>query len=75
MSSWRTGIVHFWDPDKGQGMIIDSEDGDFIFVHYSAIESQEKYKNLIRNQRVEFQTYKNIYSEKVRKVKVIQEAL
>lgn len=70
MSAWKAGKVHFWDPDKGTGMILDTEDGDFFFVHYSAIDSKKKVKNLKRNQEVKFQTYKNAYSEKVQKLRV-----
>ena len=70
MSAWKAGKVHFWDPDKGTGMILDTEDGDFFFVHYSAIDSKKKVKNLERNQEVKFQTYKNAYSEKVQKLRV-----
>lgn len=46
MSAWKAGKVHYWDPDKGTGMILDTEDGDFFFVHYSAIESKNEHKDL-----------------------------
>ena len=70
MSAWKAGKVHYWDPDKGTGMIIDSEDGDFFYVHYSAIDDDSGFKNLNVNENVQFKTYKNAYSEKVSKVKI-----
>jgi cold shock CspA family protein len=74
MSAWKAGKVHYWDPNKGQGMILDSENGDFIFVHWSAIQTKDEFKNLERNQKVKFQTYKNAYSEKVKKLKLVGNA-
>jgi cold shock CspA family protein len=70
MSAWKAGKVHYWDAEKGSGMILDTEDGDFFFVHYSAIDTTKKVKNLEANQEVKFKTYKNAYSEKIQKLKI-----
>ena len=47
-----TGTVKWFNPDKGFGFI-SREDGDDVFVHFSAIQG-EGYKNLDENQKVEF---------------------
>ncbi len=46
------GTVKWFDPKKGYGFIT-MEDGNDIFVHYSAI-SMDGFKTLEENQRVEF---------------------
>jgi cold shock protein len=47
-----TGTVKWFNPDKGYGFIT-REDGDDVFVHFSAIQG-EGYRNLEENQKVEF---------------------
>ena len=47
-----TGTVKWFNPDKGFGFI-SREDGDDVFVHFSAIQG-DGYRNLDENQRVEF---------------------
>jgi CspA family cold shock protein len=47
-----TGTVKWFNPDKGYGFI-SREDGEDVFVHFSAIQG-EGYRNLEENQRVEF---------------------
>jgi CspA family cold shock protein len=47
-----TGTVKWFNGSKGYGFI-SREDGDDVFVHYSAIQS-EGYRNLEEGQRVEF---------------------
>ena len=47
-----TGTVKWFNPDKGFGFI-SREDGDDVFVHFSAIQG-EGYRNLDENQKVEF---------------------
>lgn len=46
------GRVKWFNPDKGYGFI-ESENGDDVFVHFSAIQSQG-YKSLGEGQRVRF---------------------
>lgn len=48
------GKVVWFDSGKGFGFI-EGEDGADVFVHYSAIQSQSKRKNLQPDQRVEFE--------------------
>ena len=47
-----TGTVKWFSPDKGFGFI-SREDGDDVFVHFSAIQG-DGYRNLEENQKVEF---------------------
>ncbi len=47
-----TGTVKWFNAEKGFGFI-ESEDGEDVFVHFSAIQSQG-YKTLDEGQRVEF---------------------
>ncbi len=48
-----TGTVKWFNNEKGYGFI-DQDNGEDIFVHYSAIE-QEGYKTLCEGQKVEFE--------------------
>ncbi|MFW5795376.1 MAG: cold-shock protein [Bacillota bacterium] len=48
-----TGKVKWFDEKKGYGFI-EREDGDDVFVHFSAIQ-QEGFKNLEEGQEVEFE--------------------
>ena len=47
-----TGTVKWFNPEKGYGFI-EREDGDDVFVHYSAIQTSG-YRTLEEGQRVEF---------------------
>lgn len=48
-----TGTVKWFNADKGFGFI-EQENGDDVFVHFSAIES-EGFKTLNEGQSVEFE--------------------
>jgi CspA family cold shock protein len=50
------GRVKWFNPEKGYGFI-ESENGDDVFVHYSAIKTQG-FKTLAEGQRVEFDVEK-----------------
>ncbi len=47
------GTVKWFNADKGYGFI-EREDGDDVFVHFSAIQG-EGFKTLDEGQRVEFE--------------------
>ena len=53
MSERTTGTVKWFNGSKGYGFI-SREDGDDVFVHYSAIQA-EGFRNLEEGQRVEFE--------------------
>jgi len=48
-----TGTVKFFNAEKGFGFI-SREDGDDVFVHFSAI-AMDGFKTLTEGQRVEFE--------------------
>jgi len=73
MSGYRKGIVHWFDVNAGEGAIIDKEDGMSYYVHYSAIDTKEKFKKLDKGQRVDFLLYENLYMKQVDVVKPIKE--
>ncbi len=56
MSDRIIGTVKWFNGSKGYGFIA-REDGEDVFVHYSAI-SAEGYRNLQEGQRVEFSVEK-----------------
>ena len=53
MSERQTGTVRWFNATKGYGFI-EREDGEDLFVHYSAIQSESQYRTLNEGQRVEF---------------------
>jgi CspA family cold shock protein len=53
MGSMTEGTVKWFNPEKGYGFI-EREDGDDVFVHFSAIE-EEGFKTLDEGQKVEFE--------------------
>ncbi|MFP3853876.1 MAG: cold-shock protein [Anaerolineales bacterium] len=53
MAERETGTVKWFNGSKGYGFI-EREEGEDVFVHYSAIQA-EGYKNLDEGQKVEFE--------------------
>lgn len=49
----RTGMIKWFNNEKGYGFI-EGEDGEDIFVHYSAIK-QDGYKSLYEGQVVDYE--------------------
>jgi CspA family cold shock protein len=64
-----TGTVKFFNAEKGYGFI-SREQGDDVFVHYSAIQGNG-YRTLEQGQRVEFDTGPGRKGEEAQNVRVI----
>jgi CspA family cold shock protein len=64
-----TGTVKWFNSEKGFGFIA-REDGDDVFVHFSAIEGTG-YKSLEEGQKVEFEVGPGRKGDEARNVRVI----
>jgi len=64
-----TGTVKFFNAEKGYGFI-SRDDGDDVFVHFSAIEGSG-YKSLSEGQKVEFEVGPGRKGEQAQNVKVL----
>ena len=53
MSAYN-GVVKWFDAKKGYGFILHPEDGSDIFVHYSQIHTEKRFKTLRTGETVEF---------------------
>src|SRR5690625_8002330 len=53
--STRSSVVKWFDAKKGYGFIEHPDDGGDIFVHYSAIADDKRFKTLKTGQTVEFE--------------------
>lgn len=68
MSAWKAGKVQWFDLEKGEGMVIDKDDGSSYYFHYSAIQTKEKFKKVEKGSDVKFQLYENLYMKQVDKI-------
>ncbi|WXT72623.1 cold-shock protein [Salmonella enterica subsp. enterica serovar Infantis] len=62
MTTKITGLVKWFNPEKGFGFITPKDGSKDVFVHFSAIQSNE-FRTLNENQEVEFSVEQD---EKVR---------
>ena len=53
MSNKMTGLVKWFNADKGFGFITPDDGSKDVFVHFTAIQSNE-FRTLNENQKVEF---------------------
>ncbi|MGF1507202.1 MAG: cold shock domain-containing protein [Chloroflexi bacterium] len=56
MDDRKTGVVKWFSESKGYGFIAPDDGGKDVFVHFSAIVSDSRYRNLAEGDRVEFST-------------------
>jgi CspA family cold shock protein len=68
-SVMTTGTVKWFNSEKGFGFIA-REEGDDVFVHFSAIEGTG-YKSLEEGQKVEFEVGPGRKGDEARNVRVI----
>lgn len=54
MSERMTGTVRWFNTAKGYGFISPDEGERDVFVHYTAIQSEDRFRNLQEEERVEF---------------------
>ena len=62
------GVVKWFNEAKGFGFIIPRDGSEDLFVHYSDIKSEEKFKTLGEGQTVEYdeaQTHKGMQATNV----------
>lgn len=51
----QRSVVKWFDAKKGYGFIVNPQGGQDIFVHYSQIETERRFKTLRTGQVVEYQ--------------------
>jgi CspA family cold shock protein len=66
--NWQLGTVHWFDEKSGEGMI-KAETGQTYYVHYSAIDSQKKWKSLREKKPVEFQIIDDVTFAQISKIR------
>jgi CspA family cold shock protein len=66
-----TGTVKWFNADKGYGFISQSEGGDDVFVHFSAIQGQG-YRSLDEGAKVEYEVEQGPKGPQARNVTVVQ---
>ena len=69
MHVMAVGTVKFFNAEKGYGFI-SREDGDDVFVHYSAIQG-DGYKTLNEGQRVEFEVGRGRKGDEAQNVRAV----
>lgn len=67
---WQLGTVHWFDEKSGEGMIR-SENGESYYVHYSAIDSEKKWRSLKDKEKVKFQLVDDVTFSQVSRVKEV----
>ena len=66
-----TSKVKWFDGKKGYGFLLNPDGGEDIFVHFSAIQSEQSFKVLNQDSEVDFEvdkTQKGLQAKNVREV-------
>lgn len=53
----QRSVVKWFDAKKGYGFIVNPQGGQDIFVHYSQIETEKRFKTLRTGQVIEYQLH------------------
>jgi cold shock CspA family protein len=69
--NWELGTVRWFDDLKGEGVIRDSN-GQSFYVHYSAIETENKRKSLKKGKEVKFKLLEDSHFTQIDKVKEVE---
>jgi CspA family cold shock protein len=67
------GTVLWFNEEKGYGFIRNDDGGPDCFVHFSAINSADKRRTLLKDQRVQFEVIQGKNSPAAHNVKVVTE--
>jgi len=65
-----TGIVKWFNPEKGFGFIVSDDGGKDLFAHYSEIRSSG-FKSLEENQRVSFEVEQGAKGPAAKNIQVL----
>ncbi len=74
----RKSKVKWFDGKKGYGFIVNPDGGEDIFVHFSAVLSDQSFKVLNQDAEVEFevdQTQKGLQAKNVREISSEQDVV
>ncbi|NMW22160.1 MAG: cold shock domain-containing protein [Chlorobiaceae bacterium] len=66
-----TSKVKWFDGKKGYGFLLNPDGGEDIFVHFSAIQSEQSFKVLNQDSEVDFEvdkTQKGLQAKNVREI-------
>jgi|GEM_PF-1925101 len=72
-SNLKVGIVDWFDNSSGEGFIQDAETGRWRYIHYSAISSKNKFKELKQGSKVHYRHNKCPVKVQVTFCKVIDD--
>ena len=53
----QRSVVKWFDAKKGYGFVVNPQGGQDIFVHYSQIETEQRFKTLRIGQVIEYQLH------------------
>jgi len=70
MTELQKGYVKWFNDQKGYG-VIESEAGQSVFVHYTAIKNSEQHRTLLKNSLVQFKVMQGIKGAQAEEVMVI----